>query len=83
MTQTEFFVVTESFPAPFIGDMQMKRINSVSAQALINNITIDERGRGRANWYHHPSGLHAVKIYDSADNYHKRRPALIEWYVPV
>jgi len=80
--QPEFFVVTCSFPAPFVGDTSMLHMNAKSAQQFIDVITVDEYNRGRAEWYHHPSGLFRADIYDSADSYHKGLEAVASWRCP-
>jgi hypothetical protein len=66
----EYFVVANSFAAPFFSDTSTKFVEGETpADAM-------ERFVGA---YKHPCGLFAAVMYESADAYHKNGKPLLKW----
>lgn len=66
----EFFIVANSFAAPFCSDQDTSYIDARTPEgALI----------GFAESYKHPFGLYAAMCYASADAWHKKERPLAEW----
>lgn len=66
----EFFIVTNSFAAPFCGDTST---TYVSAETPLDALVRCARE------YRHPYGLYSASCYDSADSYHKGGKPLARW----
>ena len=58
----EFFVVTNSFAAPFCSDQGTQFVEAADAEMALLKV---------AKEYKHPAGLYAADCYRSADAYHK------------
>jgi hypothetical protein len=70
LTDHEYFIVANSFAAPFVSDQSTAfRTARTPAGALLDF----------AATYRHPTGLYAAAAYRSADAYHKREPPLARW----
>lgn len=66
----EYFIVANSFAAPFFSDTDHAHIMAETpAEAL----------RAFAAHYKHPAGLYAANVYESADAYHKGEDGLAQW----
>jgi hypothetical protein len=66
----EYFVITESFAAPFFSDSGNQYVQAETPEAALETV---------AAAYGHPSGLYAAVCYASADAYHKGEPILAKW----
>jgi hypothetical protein len=66
----EFFVVTNSFAAPFFSDTDHKFIEGETPEIALSRL---------AATYDHPAGLYAAVLYESADAYHKGAKPLAKW----
>jgi len=66
----EYFVVTNSFAAPFISDQGTRFVEAHNPNAALRRV---------AKEYKHPAGLYAADCYESADAYHKNEPRLARW----
>lgn len=66
----EFFVVANSFAAPFVSDTSTRFVTAESPQAALEKF---------AGEYSHKCGLYAAECYESADAYHKRERPLAKW----
>jgi hypothetical protein len=66
----EFFIVANSFAAPFFSDQSTGFHTADSAVSAL---------AGFANAYRHPSGLYSAAAYASADAYHKGAKSLARW----
>jgi hypothetical protein len=67
---TEYFIVANSFAAPFVSDQSTGFASADSpAEAL----------RRFAGAYRHPAGLYAAVAYTSAEAYHKGQKPLAQW----
>jgi hypothetical protein len=67
----EFFVVANSFAAPFCSDQSTHYATGATPPEALDRFARKE--------YKHPAGLYAAEIYDSADGYHKGRNPLARW----
>ena len=70
MTTKEYFVVANSFAAPFVSDR---------STGFAEGLTPADALRSFAASYKHPAGLYAAAIYHDADAYHKSDPSLARW----
>ena len=66
----EFFIVSNSFAAPFVSDQSTGYVNGETAEAALKRFTAE---------YRHPAGLYAAAAFVSADAYHKRATPLARW----
>lgn len=66
----EFFVVANSFSAPFISDQ---------STGYAKGKTPEEAMEAFALAYKHPCRLYAAVMYESADAYHKGERAILRW----
>lgn len=66
----EFFIVANSFAAPFVSDTSTKHIEAETAEAALEAF---------AAAYSHPAGLYAAICYGNADAYHKSGKPLAKW----
>lgn len=66
----EYFIVTNSFAAPFMSDMDTQYIFAESPEDALARL---------ATRYRHPAGLYAAVAYASADAYHKGKAPLARW----
>jgi hypothetical protein len=64
----EYFVITVSFPAPFVGDQSEEYIQA--------NTPVDAWFKAEQN-YKHQCGLFSLKVYPNADAYHKKEIPLV------
>jgi hypothetical protein len=67
---SEYFIVTNSFAAPFVSDQDTSFAQGESpAEALESAVAS----------YKHPAGLFAADCYESATDYHKGKSPLARW----
>jgi hypothetical protein len=66
----EFFVVANSFAAPFLSDTSEHYVTAETPQAALEQFALD---------YSHPCGLYAARAYRNVDAFHKREKYLAEW----
>ena len=66
----EFFLVANSFAAPFVSDISTHYRTAETAGAALLDL---------AKAYGHPAGLYAADCYSSADDYHKGQKPLMRW----
>jgi hypothetical protein len=66
----EFFIVANSFAAPFVSDQSTHYVKADSAADALDQFS---------RTYRHPAGLYAAICFASADDYHKDRPVLATW----
>lgn len=66
----EFFIVANSFAAPFCSDTSTKHVNAKDAAAALEAF---------AKSYSHPCGLFAASCFANADAYHKGAKPLGRW----
>ena len=69
-TEKEYFVVTNSFAAPFFSDQGNMFVTAISPQEALEIAT---------KRYTHPCGLYSAGCYASADAYHKGQKVLARW----
>ena len=67
---TEYFVVTNSFAAPFFSDTDTQFVEAESPQQALERT---------AETYAHPCGLYAATCYADANAYHKGDAPLARW----
>ena len=67
---TEFFIVANSFAAPFFSDTSHHFIKAADPETALERF---------AAKYEHPCGLYSANAYASADAYHKDEPRLAQW----
>lgn len=67
---SEYFVVTNSFAAPFFSDTDDGFVEADSPKDALEKTARD---------YRHPAGLYAAACYRSADAYHKGERPLARW----
>jgi len=67
----EYFVVANSFPAPFVSDQSTGYFTSDDDPKR----AMEEYAAG----YSHPCGMFAAGLYASADAYHKGEKPLVRW----
>lgn len=66
----EYFIVANSFAAPFCSDTSEKYVEAGSPQEALEQF---------AKKYDHPFGLYFAACFASADDYHKDKKALATW----
>ncbi len=66
----EYFVMTNSFAAPFFSDTDSIFVMAENPSAALEHV---------AAAYKHPCGLYAAVCYESADAYHKNSEPLAKW----
>ena len=66
----EFFVVANSFAAPFFSDTDEQYVKGKTAQAAMDTFR---------KKYAHPAGLFAAALFINVDAYHKGKKALVVW----
>lgn len=66
-SKRDFFVITNSFAAPFFSD---------GGSGYISAESLNEAKSKVVSEYDHPAGLYAAAIYESADAYHKDQEPL-------
>lgn len=67
----EYFIVANSFAAPFCSDTSTHFHEGVSAGHSLNHFA--------ETAYKHPCGLYSAAAYDSAEAYHKGAKPLQRW----
>lgn len=67
---SEYFVIANSFAAPFLSDTSDGFISADSPEDALMKF---------AAVYRHPCGLYSAAVYPSADAYHKRAEPLAKW----
>ncbi len=67
---TEFFVVANSFAAPFFSDTSHDFVEADDAKMALERFAAE---------YTHPCGLYSANLYASADAYHKNESWLAQW----
>ena len=66
----EFFVIANSFAAPFLSDQSSEFVEADTPEdALVRH----------ADNYKHPAGLYSAVCYANADAFHKGRQPLARW----
>lgn len=70
MTTREYFIVANSFAAPFVSDQSTGFQTALSPASAL----VDFAAR-----YPHPWGLYAAEAYQSAEAYHKGEKPLAQW----
>ena len=70
MKERDFFVVANSFAAPFVSDQSTHFVAAYSPDEALEKL---------ADQYAHPCGLYAAACYESADAYHKGEAMLGRW----
>lgn len=68
---SEYFVVANSFAAPFVSDQSTHFIKGKDPKSALEEF---------AKKYDHPAGLYCAVIYSSSDDYHKGKKPLANWY---
>lgn len=68
---TEYFVITISLPAPFVGDTSTQYIEALYPMDIITQVMNDYKDN--------PYGLFSIKIFNNADEYHKNLTPVIYW----
>jgi hypothetical protein len=66
----EFFIVANSFAAPFMSDQSTQHVTAESPVAALEKFAAE---------YTHPCGLYAAQCYRTADAYHKGKKAMAQW----
>ena len=66
----EYFIVANSFAAPFLSDTSHEFETGPDARAALESF---------AKRYKHPCGLYAAAAYESAEAYHKGGKILARW----
>lgn len=67
---TEYFIVANSFAAPFVSDDSTGFVTALTAADALVDF---------ARTYSHPAGLYAAAAYASATAYHKHEKPLAQW----
>ena len=67
---TEYFIVANSFAAPFVSDTSESFQKAESPKEALELF---------AKRYKHPCGLYAANCYKSANDYHKNKKPLAKW----
>lgn len=67
---TEYFIVANSFAAPFVSDQSTSFVEADSPTEALEKFAAD---------YGHPAGLYAANCYASANDYHKNADPLAQW----
>lgn len=66
----EYFIVANSFAAPFFSDNSTSYQEGESAEQALELF---------AERYRHPASLYAAVVYENADAYHKGKKPLAKW----
>lgn len=66
----EYFIVAESFAAPFVSDRSEQFVIHDTPESALSCF---------AETYKHPAGLYSANCYASADAYHKGEDPLVRW----
>ena len=66
----EYFIVAESFAAPFVSDR---------SESFWKGETPDATLKEFAQNYSHPTGLYSADLYEDANAYHKNAKPLARW----
>lgn len=66
----EYFIVANSFAAPFFSDRSNEYIKARNPKEALKKF---------AAQYKHPCGLYCANCYASADDYHKGKDFLAQW----
>lgn len=66
----EFFIIANSFAAPFFSDSSEGYQNGTDARDALEKF---------AAGYKHPCGLYSADAFENADAYHKNAKALAQW----
>jgi hypothetical protein len=66
----EYFVVTNSFAAPFFSDTDTQFVEAESAEAALLKV---------AATYKHPAGLYAADAYGNANEFHHNTEPMARW----
>lgn len=66
----EYFIVANSFAAPFASDTSEEFVEGVHAREALSKFVAK---------YSHPYGLYSAKAWNSANDYHKNLPAVATW----
>ncbi len=66
----EYFIVANSFAAPFFSDQSTDYVKAATPEDALKAFASD---------YKHPCGLYAAVVYESADAYHKNKSYLSRW----
>ncbi len=67
---SEYFIVAESFAAPFFSDQSVCHVQGETPEQAVENFRAE---------YRHPSGLYSAAAFESADAYHKGADPLCRW----
>jgi hypothetical protein len=70
MSDQEYFIVANSFAAPFFSDDSTAFVKAASPVEALRKFAAN---------YKHPAGLYAAIAFASADAYHKREKPLAKW----
>lgn len=68
--EKEYFIVANSFAAPFFSDTSEHFVKAESPQEALMTFK---------DTYKHPCGLYAAVCYDDANAYHKNKKPLAKW----
>ena len=66
----EYFIVSNSFAAPFFSDQGTGYVEGESPEDAMDQFVLG---------YNHPAGLYSANLYSSADSYHKGDKELLQW----
>jgi hypothetical protein len=66
----EYFVVTNSFAAPFVSDTDVRFIVADDPASALTEVV---------NTYRHPAGLYSAAVYPDANAKHKGDEPLLMW----
>ena len=66
----EYFVVSNSFAAPFVSDKQFRYATGSTPQEALESFT---------EHYTHRRGLYSADLYSSAKDYHQSKPPLLRY----
>lgn len=67
----EYFIVANSFAAPFCSDQSHSYQKGSTPESAMMMFAAE---------YSHPCGLYSAQLFESADAYHKNKPFLCEWH---
>ncbi len=71
--EQEYFVVANSFAAPFVSDTSTSYIKGTSPENAMSRFI---------ELYKHPAKLYAANLYKNADDYHKGKTPLAQFIHP-
>lgn len=66
----EYFIVANSFAAPFFSDTSTHFYHADSPEEALERFS---------KKYSHPAGLYAASAFKSSDDYHKNKNPLCRW----